>query len=54
MAILPHKGMLPANVLKNAASRANENVTLMSEIVFATVHVTDDDIRFCDGPRMLI
>ena len=24
------------------------------EIMFATVHVTDDDVSFCDGPAMLI
>ena len=24
------------------------------EITFATVHVTDDDVSFCDGPGMLI
>ena len=39
-------------LFENATSREN-NVTLHHEIAFATVPVTDDDISFCDGPRML-
>ena len=41
---------------KNAASRAKTNVIVTSrhEITFATVHVTDDDLNFCDGPGLLI
>ena len=39
---------------ENAASRTNDNIILTFEITFATVHVTDDDVRFCDGPVMVI
>ena len=33
--------------LENTASRTKTNV-------IATVHITDDDVSFCDGPGMLI
>ena len=52
--IMVRKGMLPVNVLKTPASSANDTFILTSEITFATLHIIDDDIRFCAGPGMLI
>ena len=36
---------------KNATSRANDNFISFwhHEVRFATVHVTDDDVKFCEG-----
>ena len=52
---MARKGTLPANVLKFAASRANDDYIRCwrHEILFAAVHVTDDNVRFCDGPECL-
>ena len=43
--IMPRKSLLSAN-------RANDNIILTSQY-HVTLHVTDD-VRFCDGPKMLI
>ena len=45
---------LPANVLKTPLPGQMMASIWRHEITFATAHVTDDDIRFCDGPGMLI
>ena len=39
---------------EKATSRTNANFIWCHEFMFATVHVTDDDVRFCDGLRMLM
>ena len=39
---------------ENAASIAKTNVIMTNEIKFPSVHDTDDDVSFCDGPGMLI
>ena len=39
---------------ENAVSRANNNFIWTSRIAFATVHVTDDYVRFYDSPGMII
>ena len=38
---------------ENAASREETNVILTSPFMLATVHVTDAEVTFCDGPGML-
>ena len=42
------------NCFENAASRQMITSFWSHKITFATVHITDDDVRFCDGPRILI
>ena len=37
---------------ENAASGANETLFWRHEITSDSVHVTDDDVRFCDKPAM--
>ena len=41
--------MLPTNALKTPLPRQRSY-----EIMFATVHITGDDVSFCEGPGMLI
>ena len=41
-----YKGMLPSAASSQMTSLGSH------KIMFATVHVTDDDVRFCDGPGM--
>ena len=43
--------MSPANVLKTPLPRQRLTSSLRHEITFATVHVTNDDVSFCDGAR---
>ena len=37
----------------NAAFRAYTNVSMTSQITLATVHVLNDDVKFCQGPGIL-
>ena len=48
------KGTLPANVLKTPLPGQRLTSCRRHEITFATVHVADDDVSFCDGPGILI
>ena len=45
---------LHANVLKTQLSWQILTSSWRHEITIASVHVTDDDVSFCDGPIMLI
>ena len=47
------KGMLLANILKMPLPGQITSCG-RHKITFATMHVTDGDFRFCDGPGMLI
>ena len=38
----------------NIVSRVNDNFILTHELTFATVHVSDDEDSFCDGPGMTV
>ena len=52
--IMARKATLPANVFKTPLPGQRLTSCWRHEITFATVHVTGDDISFCDGPGMLI
>ena len=52
--IMARKGTLPVSVLKTPLPGQMITHFWRHEITFATVHVTDDDVRFCDDPGMLI
>ena len=54
--IMARKATLPANVLKSPLPGQILTSCWRHEITFAAVHVhvTDDNVSFCDGPRMRI
>ena len=52
--ILARKATLPRYVLKTPLPGQMLPSFWRQEITFLTVHVTDDDVRYCDGPGMLI
>ena len=52
--IMARKGTLPANVLKMPFPGQRITSPWRYKFTFANVHVTDDDISFCDGPGLLI
>ena len=53
--ILARKGTsLPANVLQTSPTGQSLRSCGRYEITFATVHVTDDEVSFSDGPGMLV
>ena len=54
LSIMAQKGTLPANVLKTRLPGQRLMSSWHQEIKFATVHVTGDDVSFCDRPGMLI
>ena len=47
------KSMLPVNVLKMLLPGQRLTSSWDHEITFVTVHVTNDDVSFCDGPGMI-
>ena len=51
---MARKATLPGNILKMLLPGQMIALFWRHEITFATVHVTYDDIRLCDGPGMLI
>ena len=48
------KSPLPARGLKKPLPHGKEQRHLDVTILRASVHVTDDDVSFCDSPGMLI
>ena len=52
--IMARKGTYRVNVLNTPLPGQNITSCWRREITFATVHVTDDDVSFCDGPGMPI
>ena len=51
---MAQKDTLPANVLKTQIPGQMITSFWRHKITFATVHITDDDVRFWDSPGMLI
>ena len=51
---MARKNTLPANVLTTPPPGQIITSIWRHETTFATVHVIDDDVRFCDGPETLI
>ena len=45
---------LPGNFLKTPLPGQIITSIWRHEITFATVHITDDDVKFCDGPGIFI
>ena len=52
--IIALKCTLPVKVLKTLLPGRRLTSSWRHGITFATMHITDDDVSFCDGPGMLI
>ena len=52
--IMVRKSTLPANVLEMMLPGQRLTSSWRHEITFAIMHITDDDVSFCDGPGILI
>ena len=52
--IMERKGTLPADVFKMLLPGQMIPSFSHHKIMFDTVNITDDDVRFYDGPRMLM
>ena len=52
--IMPRKSMLHANVFKAPFPGQMLTSFWYHRFTFATLHITDDDVKFCDGRAMLI
>ena len=51
---MERKGTLPADVFKMPFPGQMIPSFSYHEVMFDTENITDDDVRFCDGPRMLM